>query len=185
MKILPTSIPGLLVLEPQIFRDERGFLMESFNALRFSEVIGTAVTFVQDNHSGSRKGALRGLHYQVKQPQGKLIRVIRGRIFDVAVDIRPGSALYGRWAGMELSAENACQVWIPPGFAHGYLALSDEVEILYKVTDYYAPAHERSLAWDDPDLAISWPLAALGISAPVLSAKDRAGAPFSSLASQA
>lgn len=185
MKILPTPIPGLLVLEPVVFRDERGFFMESFNALRFAEAAGVAATFVQDNHSGSRKGALRGLHYQVEQPQGKLIRVVRGRIFDVAVDIRPGSASYGRWAGMELSAENARQVWIPPGFAHGYLALSDEVEFVYKVTDYYAPAHERSLAWDDPDLAISWPLAELGISSPVLSAKDRAGARFSSMAPQA
>lgn len=185
MKVLTTAIPDLLVIEPEVFRDARGFFMESFNTRRFFQATGMAAAFVQDNHSSSRKGVLHGLHYQVEQPQGKLVRVVRGRVFDVAVDIRPASACYGRWVGLELSADNAFQIWIPPGFAHGYLVLSDEAEMLYKVTDYYAPQHEQSIAWNDPNLAIGWPLAELGIPGPALSLKDEAGVPFASLAGRA
>jgi dTDP-4-dehydrorhamnose 3,5-epimerase len=154
-----------------VFADERGFFFESFNARTFREATGVDCSFVQDNHSRSQRGVLRGLHYQVRQAQGKLIRVIAGEVYDVAVDIRRGSPTFGQWNGVQLSAENKRQLWLPEGFAHGFLVLSEFAELLYKTTDYYAPAHERCIRWDDPALAIDWPLA----GAPQLSAKDRAG----------
>lgn len=172
MKITPTAIADVLILEPKVFGDERGFFMESFNQKAFDEAVGHAVHFVQDNHSRSSKGVLRGLHYQIQQPQGKLVRVTRGAVFDVAVDIRRSSPTFGQWAGVELSESNHRQFWVPPGFAHGFLVLSDSADFLYKTTDYYAPAYERSLAWNDPQLNIQWP--DIGM-APVLSAKDAAG----------
>ncbi|GIZ12457.1 dTDP-4-dehydrorhamnose 3,5-epimerase [Pseudomonas sp. NCCP-436] len=175
MKVLPTELPDVLILEPQVFGDERGFLFESFNARRFSEATGLSREFVQDNHSRSSRGVLRGLHYQLQQPQGKLVRVVTGEVFDVAVDLRRSSPGYGRWVGVHLSAENRRQVWIPEGFAHGFLVLSEHAEFLYKTTDYYAPEHERCIRWDDPQLAIDWPLAGL---TPQLSAKDRLGLPL-------
>ena len=178
MNVTPTSLPEVLLIEPRVFGDERGFFMESFNAKAFRDATGVEVAFVQDNHSRSAHGVLRGLHYQVRQPQGKLVRVTAGRVFDVAVDLRRSSPRLGRWAGVELSADNKRQLWIPPGFAHGFVVLSDEAEFLYKTTDYYAPAHERSLAHDDPELGIDWPLSQLR-HAPVLSAKDRAAARLS------
>lgn len=172
MKVLPTQLPDVLILEPQVFGDERGFLFESFNARRFTEVTGLNREFVQDNHSRSSRGVLRGLHYQLHQPQGKLVRVVAGEVFDVAVDLRRNSPDYGRWVGVHLSAENRRQVWIPEGFAHGFLVLSEYAEFLYKTTDYYAPEHERCIRWDDPQLAIDWPLDGL---TPQLSAKDQLG----------
>jgi dTDP-4-dehydrorhamnose 3,5-epimerase len=172
MKITPTAIPDVLVLEPKVFGDTRGFFFESFNQRTFDEATGTAHAFVQDNHSRSGKGVLRGLHYQIQQPQGKLVRVARGAVFDVAVDIRRGSSTFGRWVGVELSEDNQRQLWVPPGFAHGFLVLSESADFLYKTTDYYAPEHERCIAWDDPAIGIDWPLA----GAPKLSAKDRLGA---------
>lgn len=172
MKVTPTAIPEILIIEPKVFGDQRGFFYESFNKKLFEEAMGRPVNFVQDNHSMSARGVLRGLHYQIQQTQGKLVRVIRGAVFDVAVDIRKGSATFGKWVGVELNQENHRQLWIPEGFAHGFLALSDEVEFLYKTTDYYAPAHERSIAWNDPAIAIQWPDAGV---APVLSAKDQHG----------
>ncbi|RYF53395.1 MAG: dTDP-4-dehydrorhamnose 3,5-epimerase [Comamonadaceae bacterium] len=172
MKITPTAIADVFILEPKVFGDERGFFMESFNQKAFDEAVGHAVHFVQDNHSRSTKGVLRGLHYQIQQPQGKLVRVTRGAVFDVAVDIRRSSPTFGQWAGVELSESNHRQFWVPPGFAHGFLVLSDSADFLYKTTDYYAPAHERSLAWNDPALGIEWP--DIGM-APVLSGKDAAG----------
>jgi dTDP-4-dehydrorhamnose 3,5-epimerase len=172
MKVTPTSIPDVLVIEPKVFGDARGFFFESFNQKAFDEAIGTHVNFVQDNHSRSAKGVLRGLHYQIQQPQGKLVRVVRGSVFDVAVDIRRSSPTFGRWGGEELSESNHKQLWVPPGFAHGFLVLSDVAEFLYKTTDYYAPAHERCIAWDDETLAIGWPNAG---GRPVLSAKDALG----------
>lgn len=172
MKALAQSIPGVLILEPRVFDDERGFFFESFNQQAFEAATGLSRRFVQDNHSRSVKGVLRGLHYQVVQPQGKLVRVCAGRIFDVAVDMRRASPTFGQWVGAELSAENKRQMWIPEGFAHGFLTLSDSAEVLYKTTDYYAPQHERCIRWDDPALAIDWP----GGLAPLLSAKDRNGA---------
>lgn len=171
MKITSTAIPEVLILEPKVFGDERGFFMESFNKKVFDEAVGHAVDFVQDNHSRSSKGVLRGLHYQIQQPQGKLVRVTRGAVFDVAVDIRRASPTFGKWVGIELSESNHRQFWVPPGFAHGFLVLSDSADFLYKTTDYYAPAHERSLAWNDPQVGIDWP--DIGM-APVLSAKDAA-----------
>ena len=171
MKITPTAIADVLILEPRVFGDERGFFMESFNQKAFDEAVGHAVHFVQDNHSRSSKGVLRGLHYQIQQPQGKLVRVTRGSVFDVAVDIRRGSPTFGQWAGVELSESNHRQFWVPAGFAHGFLVLSDSADFLYKTTDYYAPAHERSLAWNDPALGIEWPDVGM---APVLSGKDAA-----------
>ncbi|AUH52551.1 dTDP-4-dehydrorhamnose 3,5-epimerase [Chromobacterium sp. ATCC 53434] len=178
MNVIDTDIPAVKIIEPKVFGDERGFFFESFNHQRFEQAIGHAVTFVQDNHSRSGNGVLRGLHYQLDpHPQGKLVRVVAGAVFDVAVDIRPGSETFGRWAGVELSAANKRQLWIPAGFAHGFLTLSDDVEFLYKTTDYWHPELERSIAWDDPELAIAWPLS----GAPTLSAKDQAGAPFASL----
>ncbi|MGY8626011.1 dTDP-4-dehydrorhamnose 3,5-epimerase [Chromobacterium violaceum] len=178
MKVIDTEISVVKIIEPQIFGDERGFFFESFNQQRFEQAVGHAVDFVQDNHSRSGKNVLRGLHYQLDpHPQGKLVRVVSGAVFDVAVDIRPGSETFGRWVGVELSAANKRQLWIPAGFAHGFLTLSDDVEFLYKTTDYWHPELERTLAWDDPDLAIAWPLS----DAPTLSAKDQTGASFSSL----
>jgi len=174
MRAIPTSIPDVLVLEPKVFGDERGFFFESYNENVFSEITGVKARFVQDNHSRSVRHVLRGLHYQIRKPQGKLVRVVHGEVFDVAVDIRKGAATCGQWVGEILSAENKRQMWIPPGFAHGFLVLSETAEFLYKTTDFYAPEHERCIAWDDPDLAIEWPLE----GPPQLSAKDRQGVPF-------
>ena len=174
MQVLPTDLPGVLLLEPRVFGDARGFFFESYNRRAFHKATGVDVEFVQDNHSRSSRNVLRGLHYQVRQAQGKLVRVTAGEVWDVAVDLRRGSPKFGQWAGFTLSAESRRMAWIPPGFAHGFLVMSDSAEVLYKATDYYAPEHERSIAWNDPDLAIEWPLT----GAPVLSAKDAAGARF-------
>jgi len=171
MNVVRTAIPDLVILEPRVFGDERGFFMENWNARDFRAALGLDATFVQDNHSRSKRGVLRGLHYQIRQPQGKLVRAARGRVFDVAVDLRRSSATFGNWVGVELSDENHRLLWVPPGFAHGFLVLSEEADFLYKTTDYYAPQHERCLVWNDPDVAIDWPLA----GEPVLAAKDRAG----------
>ncbi|MDE2585354.1 MAG: dTDP-4-dehydrorhamnose 3,5-epimerase [Betaproteobacteria bacterium] len=168
----PTAIPDVLVFEPKVFGDDRGFFFESFNRRRFTELTGIDTDFVQDNHSRSARNVLRGLHYQILQPQGKLVRVTMGEVFDVAVDIRRNSPTFGHWVGERLSAENKRQLWIPPGFAHGFVVLSETAEFLYKTTDYWAPEHERCVAWNDPDLAIAWPLA----GPPSLSAKDAQGA---------
>ncbi len=174
MRATPTAIADVLLLEPKVFGDERGFFYESFNEKAFREATGVDVRFVQDNHSKSARNVLRGLHYQVRQAQGKLVRVVQGEVFDVAVDIRKGSKTYGQWVGEILSAENKKQLWIPAGLAHGFVVLSETAEFLYKTTDYYAPAHERCIAWNDPDLAIEWPID----GAPALSAKDAAGMAF-------
>ena len=174
MKATPTRIPDVLLIEPKIFGDDRGFFFESFNRRAFHEATGLDVDFVQDNHSKSARNVLRGLHYQLAQPQGKLVRVTQGEVFDVAVDIRHGSPTYGQWVGEILSAENKKQLWIPAGLAHGFVVLSETAEFLYKTTDYYAPQHERCIAWNDPDLAIAWPIE----GPPLLSAKDAAGAAF-------
>ncbi|HEY9295368.1 MAG TPA: dTDP-4-dehydrorhamnose 3,5-epimerase [Phormidium sp.] len=174
MKALPTEIPDVLLIEPQVFGDSRGFFFESYNQQSFSEKSGVKVDFVQDNHSRSSQNVLRGLHYQIEQPQGKLVRVVSGEVFDIAVDIRKSSPTFGQWVGYLLSAENKRQLWIPAGFAHGFLVVSEVAEVLYKATDYYAPQHERCILWNDPDLAITWPLKA----EPILSAKDQAGKPF-------
>lgn len=170
-QVTTTPLDGVLILEPKVFGDERGFFFESFNAHDFKQATGLKRTFVQDNHSKSAKGVLRGLHYQAQQPQGKLVRVTQGAVFDVAVDIRRESQTYGHWFGLELSADNKKQLWIPEGLAHGFLVISDSAEFLYKTTDYYNPEHERSLLWSDPDLGISWPLNLLD-SPPLLAAKD-------------
>lgn len=176
MKVTPTALPDVLIVEPRVFGDERGFFFESFNQRTFDAAVGHRIEFVQDNHSRSQKGVLRGLHYQLPpHAQGKLVRVVAGRVFDVAVDMRQGSHTFGRWAGTELSAENHRQLWIPPGFAHGFLVLSESADFLYKTTDYYAPQAEASLRWDDPEVAIDWPLE--GIT-PLLSAKDLAAPPL-------
>ena len=172
MKVTPSAIPDVLVIDPRVFGDDRGFFYESFNARQFKDLTGLEPKFVQDNHSRSAKNVLRGLHYQIKQPQGKLIRVVAGEVFDVAVDIRKGSPTFGRWVGQTLSAENKKQLWIPAGFAHGFLVLSDYAEFLYKTTDYWAPEYERCIAWNDPDLAVQWPIE----GTPILSAKDAHGA---------
>jgi dTDP-4-dehydrorhamnose 3,5-epimerase len=169
--VTPTALPDILILEPRRFGDARGFFVESFNARRFAEATGVHAEFVQDNHSRSAQGVLRGLHYQIRQPQGKLVRVVRGRVFDVAVDLRRSSPAFGRWAGVELSEDNHRQLWIPPGFAHGFLVLSESADFLYKTTDYYAPEHERCVRWDDPSIGIEWPIRG---QAPLLSAKDSA-----------
>jgi len=169
--VTPTALPEVLVIEPRVFGDERGFFMESWNRATFAKATGVDADFVQDNHSRSAHGVLRGLHYQVQQAQGKLVRVTQGRVFDVAVDLRKSSPRLGRWAGVELSAENHRQMWIPAGFAHGFLVLSDSADFLYKTTDYHAPQHERSVAWDDPEIGVAWPLHELK-HAPVLSGKD-------------
>ena len=174
MNVIQTALPGLLILEPKVFGDARGFFMESYNAKAFQDATGLDVSFVQDNHSRSGKGVLRGLHYQIEQAQGKLVRVARGSVFDVAVDLRKASPTFGQWAGVELSEANNRQLWIPPGFAHGFLVTSDSADFLYKTTDYYAPQHERSLAWNDPTVGVQWPLHLLD-GAPLLSAKDVAG----------
>ena len=175
MQAIETAIPGLLILEPKVFGDARGFFMESYNAKAFQDATGLTPNFVQDNHSRSGKGVLRGLHYQIEQAQGKLVRVTRGSVFDAVVDLRKSSPTFGQWAGVELSEENNRQLWIPPGFAHGFLVTSDSADFLYKTTDYYAPQFERSLAWNDPTVGVEWPLAG---AAPLLSAKDVAGKPL-------
>lgn len=175
MKVHRLAIPEVLLIEPQVFGDERGFFMESFNQRRFEEAVGRRVTFVQDNQSRSVKGVLRGLHYQIEQVQGKLLRVAQGEIFDVAVDIRRGSPTFGKWVGEVLSGENKRQMWVPEGFAHGFLVLSETADVLYKATDYYAAQHERAIKWDDSTLAIEWPL----VGDPVLSAKDKQAVEFS------
>ncbi|MGO1344013.1 dTDP-4-dehydrorhamnose 3,5-epimerase [Chromohalobacter japonicus] len=174
MKTIETSLPEVVILEPKVFGDERGFFMESFNRRAFEEATGCERDFVQDNHSRSRQGVLRGLHYQLEQPQGKLVRVTHGRVFDVAVDLRRSSAHFGRWVGVELSAENHRQLWVPEGFGHGFVVLSESADFLYKTTDYYHPASERSIRYDDPELAIAWP----DVPGLTLSDKDLAGAAF-------
>jgi len=167
------DIPGLVLIRPQAFADERGFFMETYQAACFKEA-GIDRAFVQDNHSGSRRGILRGLHYQIRQPQGKLVRVVSGEVWDVAVDLRRNSPAFGKWAGFTLSAESKRMAWIPPGFAHGFVVVSETADVLYKATDYYAPEHERTLLWSDPALGIQWPLA----GAPVVADKDRSGTPL-------
>ena len=174
MKVTRLAIPDVVLIEPKVFGDARGFFFESFNQKAFNEATGTNHQFVQDNHSRSAKHVLRGLHYQIQQPQGKLVRVVQGEVFDVAVDLRKSSKTFGQWVGEILSAENKRHVWIPEGFAHGFVVLSDAAEFLYKTTDYYAPAHERCILWNDATLAIQWPA---GIQ-PILSAKDAQGKPF-------
>lgn len=176
MKATRLAIPEVVLLEPKVFGDARGFFFESFNQRAFREATGVDVQFVQDNHSRSARGVLRGLHYQIRQPQGKLVRVVRGSVFDVAVDARRSSPTFGRWVGAELSEQNQHQLWVPAGFAHGFVVLSESADFLYKTTEYYAPEHERCIAWNDPAIGIDWPLAAHGIQAPVLSSKDTAGA---------
>lgn len=175
LNVIPTAIPDVMIIEPKVFGDARGFFLESFNEDRFTEATGVRASFVQDNHSRSSKGVLRGLHYQVRQAQGKLVRVVRGAVFDVAVDIRKGSPTFGRWVGEHLTEDNHRQLWIPPGLAHGFVVLTESADFLYKTTDYYAPEYERCIAWNDPDIGIHWPLSEHGISAPQLSAKDVAG----------
>jgi len=174
MHIIKTNIPEVLIIEPKVFGDSRGFFYESFNQKTWQEKTGIDAVFVQDNHSRSEKNVLRGLHYQIQQPQGKLVRVVRGTVYDVAVDIRQSSPTFGRWVGAELSEDNYRQFWIPVGFAHAFLVLSDVAEFLYKTTDYWAPQHERTISWNDPDLAIAWPHQ----SPPILSAKDTKGTAF-------
>lgn len=173
MKLTATTIPDVVVIDPTVHGDERGFFMETFRADRFEEALG-GLSFVQENHSRSAKGVLRGLHYQIEKTQGKLVRVVSGAVFDVAVDLRRSSATFGRHVGVELSEDNKRQLWVPPGFAHGFLVLSPTTDFVYKCTDYYAPEHERTLKWNDPALGIAWPLE----EEPVLSAKDREGAPL-------
>lgn len=174
MKATPLAIPDVFLIEPTVFGDERGFFFESFNQAQFEQAIGKSVQFVQDNHSRSARNVLRGLHYQIQQPQGKLVRVVQGEVFDVAVDLRKSSKTFGHWVGEILSTENKRQLWVPEGFAHGFVVLSDTAEFLYKTTDYYAPAYERSIAWNDPAIGIDWPA---GIS-PILSARDAQGLAF-------
>ena len=176
MRVTETKIPGLLIIEPKVFGDERGFFFESFNENAFRMATGTNVTFVQDNHSKSTQGVLRGLHYQLPpKAQGKLVRVVQGEVFDVAVDIRKDSPTYGQWVAEILSAENKKQLWIPPGFAHGFLTLTETAEFLYKTTDYWSPEHERAIIWNDETLKIEWPL---DVAQPILAAKDAAGTAF-------
>ncbi|WP_248918260.1 dTDP-4-dehydrorhamnose 3,5-epimerase [Pseudomonas entomophila] len=172
MNIVKTAIPEVLIIEPKVFGDDRGFFFESFNAREFAEKAGFEAAFVQDNHSRSQRGVLRGLHYQIDNPQGKLVRVVQGEVLDVAVDIRRSSKTFGKWVATRLSAKDHTQFWIPPGFAHGFLVLSETADFLYKTTDYYNPKAERCIRWDDPELAIEWGLEA----APILSTKDQAGA---------
>jgi dTDP-4-dehydrorhamnose 3,5-epimerase len=174
MKVTPTGIPAVLVLEPVVRSDERGFFFESFNQRTWEELTGLRTVFVQDNHSRSVRGVLRGLHYQIRQPQGKLVRCVVGEIFDVAVDLRASSATFGRWTGVHLSAENKRQLWVPEGFAHGFVVLSEVGEFIYKTTDFYDPQAERAIAWNDATLAIDWP-----VTAPILSARDAAAPGFS------
>lgn len=174
MNILPTRIAEVLVVEPTVFGDERGFFFESYNAETFGSLTGLRVAFVQDNHSHSKKNVLRGLHYQIRQAQGKLVRVVRGAVYDVAVDIRRSSPTFGAWVGEVLTAENKRQMWVPPGFAHGFLVTSEAAEVLYKTTDYYAPAYERCILWNDPDIDVRWP----AVGDPLVSDKDREGVPL-------
>jgi dTDP-4-dehydrorhamnose 3,5-epimerase len=178
LAVSATRLPEVLVVEPKVFGDERGFFLESFNQSAFERATGVALPFVQDNHSRSARGVLRGLHYQIRQPQGKLVRVVSGRVFDVAVDMRRSSPRLGQWVGVELSAANQRQLWVPPGFAHGFLVLSEQADFLYKTTDYYAPQFERALAWNDARVGVEWPLAELG-EAPTLSTKDAAAPQWS------
>jgi dTDP-4-dehydrorhamnose 3,5-epimerase len=172
MKVTPTAIPDVLIIEPKVFGDARGFFFESFNQRVFEEATGVSQAFVQDNHSRSARGVLRGLHYQIQKPQGKLVRVVRGSVFDVAVDIRRPSPTFGQWVGVELSEDNHRQLWVPPGFAHGFLVLSESADFLYKTTEYYAPAHERCILWSDQAVGIDWP--SIGFE-PILSPKDLQG----------
>lgn len=174
MQVVATRIPDVLLLQPRVFGDERGFFMESYNQRDFRAAIGQEVSFVQDNHSRSARHVLRGLHYQIRQPQAKLVRVVQGEVFDVAVDLRRASPTFGQWVGVTLSAENKQQLWIPAGFAHGFVVLSETAEFVYKASDFYAPEVERCILWNDPDLAIAWPLQ----EAPLVSPKDAAGVPF-------
>jgi dTDP-4-dehydrorhamnose 3,5-epimerase len=174
--VIPTALPEVLILEPRVFGDDRGFFYESFNGRDFARITGLDVQFVQDNHSRSARNVLRGLHYQIQHPQGKLVRVTVGAVFDVAVDMRRGSPNFGKWAGVELSADNKRQLWVPPGFAHGFVVLSESAEFLYKTTDYWYPEFERSLRWNDPQVNIAWPLS----EAPQLAKKDAEGSPFAS-----
>ena len=174
MKVVRTANPDVLLLEPKVFGDDRGFFLESYNKRAFREATGLDVEFVQDNHSRSRRGVLRGLHYQIRQAQGKLIRVLAGRVFDVAVDLRRSSGNFGKWVGLELDAESMRTLWIPPGFAHGFTVLSESADMLYKATDFYAPEHERTLRWNDASVGIAWPLS----GEPTLSDKDRRGTPL-------
>jgi dTDP-4-dehydrorhamnose 3,5-epimerase len=171
INVIPTSLPEVKIIEPKVFADERGFFLESFNAQEFAQALGDVVEFVQDNHSLSAKGVLRGLHYQIEHPQAKLVRVVGGEVFDVAVDIRASSPTFGKWAGARLSAANKRQMWIPAGFAHGFVVLSETAEVLYKTTDYWFAQHERCLLWNDPQIGIEWPIE----GEPVLAAKDSAG----------
>lgn len=171
VNVIQTVIPDVLVIEPKVFGDTRGFFFESFNQRDFNQAVGLALQFVQDNHSRSARGVLRGLHYQIRQPQGKLVRVVRGAVFDVAVDVRRSSPTFGRWVGVELTEENHRQLWVPPGFAHGFLVISDSADFLYKTTDYYAPEYERCINWNDADIGINWPLT----MDPQLSGRDQAG----------
>ena len=171
MKVTPTAISDVLVIESKVFGDARGFFFESFNQKAFNDATGLNLNFVQDNHSRSAKGVLRGLHYQIQQPQGKLVRVVRGAVFDVAVDIRKSSPTFGKWVGVELSEDNHRQLWVPPGLAHGFLVLSETADFLYKTTNYYAPEYERCIAWNDPAIGIDWPIDI----PPSLSAKDQGG----------
>ncbi len=180
MKATRLAIPDVVLIEPKVFGDARGFFFESFNQKAFNDATGTNHQFVQDNHSRSSRGVLRGLHYQIQQAQGKLVRVVRGAVFDVAVDIRRSSPTFGQWVGAELSEDNQHQLWVPPGFAHGFVVLSESADFLYKTTDYYAPQHERSIAWNDPSIGISWPALAQG-QQPLLSAKDGAAPLLASL----
>ncbi len=175
MQAIQTAIADVLIFQPRVFGDARGFFFESFNRQVFDQAVGRHVDFVQDNHSRSSKGVLRGLHYQIQQPQGKLVRVVRGSVFDVAVDLRKSSRTFGQWVGVELSEENQRQLWVPEGFAHGFVVTSESADFLYKTTDFYAPAHERCIRWDDPALAIQWP--ELGLK-PLVSAKDAVGKVF-------
>ena len=174
MRGTPTAIADVLIIDPKVFGDARGFFYESFNQKAFNEATGLDLNFVQDNHSRSTKGVLRGLHYQIQQPQGKLVRVVRGAVFDVAVDIRKGSSTFGKWVGVELSEDNHRQLWVPPGFAHGFVVISNSADVLYKTTDYYVLEHERCIAWNDPAIGIQWPLS----GEPVLSVKDRQSNPL-------
>jgi dTDP-4-dehydrorhamnose 3,5-epimerase len=177
MKVIPTEIPDVLIIEPQVYGDDRGFFLESFNQKDFREKTGVNTTFVQDNHSMSLKNVLRGLHYQIPNPQGKLVRVVNGSVFDVAVDARQSSPTFGQWVSCVLSAENKRIFWVPEGFAHGFLVLSERAEFLYKTTNYYYPQYEKTIAWNDADLGIDWPLD----TPPILSPKDQAGQPFKSV----
>ncbi|PKF61717.1 dTDP-4-dehydrorhamnose 3,5-epimerase [Psychromonas sp. psych-6C06] len=181
MKVIQTSIPDVKIIEPTVYGDDRGFFLETFQTERYKELVGIALPFVQDNHSRSLKGVLRGLHFQKTKPQGKLVRVVKGKVFDVAVDVRKSSTTYGKWEGVILSEENKRQLWVPPGFAHGFLVLSEIADFEYKCTDFYDPADEGSLMWNDPDIGIQWPLTARELKKLQLSEKDRVAKAFKDL----